>query len=140
MGMTSITELVPITRKQAERESWRMLLGRNYLLRAVCVKMATEAGMRGGDREIESFISKQRGEKKMKIKVTNRIPGQRAKDKVPEERPQKPTEEIEKADESLPETIKPENRESADDKSRKSEARKEFEAGVRGKLKYSRKR
>jgi hypothetical protein len=76
----------------------------------------------------------------MKIKVTNRIPGQRAKDKVPEERPPKAIEGTENADESLPETIKPENKESADDKNRKSEARKVFEAGVRGKLKYQRKR
>jgi hypothetical protein len=55
-----------------------------------------------------------------------------------EKKPQKPPEEIEKAGEDLPKIIKPENRERPDDKKQKAEARKEFEAQVRGKLKNSR--
>jgi hypothetical protein len=76
----------------------------------------------------------------MKPKVANTIPGRKAKDMVSEKKPQKPPAEVEKAGESRPETPKPENRETPDDKKRKVEARKEFEAEVRAKLKYSRKR
>ncbi len=76
----------------------------------------------------------------MKSKVVNRIPGKKAKDMVSGKKPQNTLEEIEKAGESLPETFKLENRKMLDDKNRKSEARKEFEAVVRGKLKNSRKR
>ena len=46
--------------------------------------------------------------------------------------------EIDEAGADLPETTKPEKRETLDDKNRKFEARKEFEAAVRGKLKNSR--
>lgn len=76
----------------------------------------------------------------MKQKVANMIPGRKAKDAVSEKKLQNTPEEIKKAGESRPETPKPENRETPDDKKRKVEARKEFEAEVRGKLKYSRKR
>ncbi len=74
----------------------------------------------------------------MKTKVVNKIPGRKAKDMVSEKKPQKTLEDIGKAGEELPKTIKPENRETLDDKKRKAEARKEFEANVRGKLKNSR--
>lgn len=76
----------------------------------------------------------------MKMKITNMIPGRKAKDMASEKKLQNTPEEIEKAGESLPETPKPENRETPDDKKQKAEARKEFDAEVRGKLKYSRKR
>lgn len=76
----------------------------------------------------------------MKPKVTNRIPGKKAKGPTPEKKIQKPIEEIEKPEEAPPESPRPETREVLDDKIRKSQARKEFEAEVRGKLKYSRKR
>jgi hypothetical protein len=76
----------------------------------------------------------------MKTKITNMIPGRKAKDIASEKKLQNTPEEIEKAEENIPDTAKPENRETPDDKKRKVEARKEFEAEVRGKLKYSRKR
>jgi hypothetical protein len=76
----------------------------------------------------------------MKLKVANRIPGKKAKVPAPEKKTPAPIEEIEKAGEPPPETAGTENRETLDDKIRKSQARKKFEAEVRGKLKYSRKR
>ncbi|MCX6561609.1 MAG: hypothetical protein NTZ26_13975 [Candidatus Aminicenantes bacterium] len=76
----------------------------------------------------------------MKIKVTNRIPGKKAKEAVPPTTIRNSPEEVEKPDENPPETAKPENREMEDDRNRQAEARKVFEAGVRGKLKYQRKR
>ncbi len=76
----------------------------------------------------------------MKSKVVNRIPGKKAKEMISEKKPPNPLEEIEKAGENLPKTIKLEDRKMLDDKNRKSEARREFEAAVRGKLKNSRKR
>jgi hypothetical protein len=76
----------------------------------------------------------------MKTKIANMIPGRKAKDTVSEKKPQNMPEEIEKAEENPPEAAKPENRETLDDKKQKAEARKEFEAKIRGKLKYSRKR
>ena len=76
----------------------------------------------------------------MKTKITNTIPGRKAKDTASEKKLPNAPEEIEKAGESLPETPKPENRDTPDDKKQKAEARKEFEAKIRGKLKYSRKR
>lgn len=76
----------------------------------------------------------------MKLKVVNTIPGRKAKDMVSEKKLQKTAEEIEKEGANLPKTIKPEDRETLDDKRQKAEARKEFDAEVRGKLKYSRKR
>ena len=76
----------------------------------------------------------------MKLKVASTIPGRKTKDTVSDKKLQNTPEAVEKAGESLPATPKPENRELPDDKKRKAEARKEFEAEVRGKLKYSRKR
>lgn len=76
----------------------------------------------------------------MKSKIRHKIPGMKAKDLVSEKKLHKMLEEIEKAGENLPPTIKPENREMMDDKNRKAEARKEFDAGIRGKLRNSRKR
>ena len=74
----------------------------------------------------------------MKTKIANMIPGRKAKDMASEKKLQNTPEEVEKADENLPEAEKPENRETPDDKKQKAEARKEFEAVVRGKLKHSR--
>jgi hypothetical protein len=74
----------------------------------------------------------------MRLKVVNMIPGRKAKDMASEKKLQNTPEEIEKAEENLPETAKPENRETPDDKKQKAEARKEFEAKIRGKLKHSR--
>jgi hypothetical protein len=74
----------------------------------------------------------------MKLKIVNTIPGRKAKDMASEKKLQKAPEEIEKADENLPETAKPESRENPDDKKWKAEARKKFEAQVRGKLRHSR--
>ena len=76
----------------------------------------------------------------MKTKIANMIPGRKAKDTVSEKKLPNAPEQIEKAEETPPETAKPENRETPDDKKQKAEARKEFEAKIRGKLKYSRKR
>jgi hypothetical protein len=72
----------------------------------------------------------------MKPKVLNTIPGRKAKDTALEKKPPLMPE----AEVKAPEAEKPGPRETPDDKFRKAEARKEFEAGVRGKLKYSRKR
>ena len=74
----------------------------------------------------------------MKSKVVNRIPGKKAKDMILEKKPVDTSAEIDEAGADLPETTKPEKREPLDDKNRKFEARKEFEAAVRGKLKNSR--
>jgi hypothetical protein len=74
----------------------------------------------------------------MKTKITNMIPGRKAKDIASEKKLQNPPEEIEKAEENIPDTAKPENRETPDGKKQKAEARKEFEAKIRGKLKHSR--
>ena len=76
----------------------------------------------------------------MKSKVLNRIPGKKAKDMISEKKPPNSPEGIEEPAESLPKTISVEDWKMRDDKNRKSEARKEFEAVVRGKLKNSRKR
>ncbi len=76
----------------------------------------------------------------MRTKVANMIPGRKAKDAVSEKKIPTTPVEIEKAEENLTESPTPENREKPDDKKRKAEARKEFDAEVRGKLKYSRKR
>jgi hypothetical protein len=76
----------------------------------------------------------------MRSKVMNRIPGKRAQERGPEKDLQETIEVSEKAGETGPKILKPENREMMDDKNRKSAARKAFEAEVRGKLKYSRKR
>ena len=76
----------------------------------------------------------------MKSKVVNRIPGKKSQDMVLGKIPLSTPAESEKAEESLPKTVKPDDRKMQDDKNRKFEARKEFEAAVRGKLKNSRKR
>jgi len=76
----------------------------------------------------------------MKSKVLNRIPGKKAKDAILEKKPPTAAVEAEAGVETLPPTAKAENWEEQEDKNRKSEARKEFEAAVRGKLKNSRKR
>jgi hypothetical protein len=76
----------------------------------------------------------------MKSKVVNTIPGRKAKDTALEKKPPLMPEETVEAEVKAPEAEKPGPRETPDDKFRKAEARKEFEAGVRGKLKYSRKR
>lgn len=76
----------------------------------------------------------------MKLKVMNRIPGKKAKVPAPEKKTQEPIKDNEAPGEKPPETAGAENRETLDDKIRKSQARKKFEAEVRGKLKYSRKR
>jgi hypothetical protein len=52
----------------------------------------------------------------MKLKVVNTIPGRKAKDMVSEKKLQKTAEEIEKEGANLPKTIKPEDRETLDDK------------------------
>ena len=78
--------------------------------------------------------------KNMRTKVANTIPGRKAKDAVSEKKIPATPMEIEKAEEGPTESPAPETRESPDDKKRKAEARKEFDAEVRGKLKYSRKR
>ncbi|MDD8027844.1 MAG: hypothetical protein PHI34_15200 [Acidobacteriota bacterium] len=76
----------------------------------------------------------------MKTIVLNRIPGKKAKDRLPENKIQNPAQKIETAGENIPQDAQPGSRERLDDKHRKSEARKTFEAAVRGKLKYSGKR
>ena len=76
----------------------------------------------------------------MKSKVLNRIPGKKAKDAISEKKPPTAAAGAETEEKTLPPTAKAENWEEQEDKNRKSEARKEFEAAVRGKLKNSRKR
>jgi hypothetical protein len=76
----------------------------------------------------------------MKSKVLNRIPGKKAQETILEKKPRNPLEEIEKAGESPSKAVNPDDRELLEDKKRKYEARREFEAAVRSKLKYSRKR
>ncbi len=76
----------------------------------------------------------------MKVKVTNKIPGKKAKDAPPGASVPNPSGEAAKAGEAPAESGPQEIRESPDDKHRKSEARKAFEATIRGKLKYSKKR
>ena len=76
----------------------------------------------------------------MKSRVVNTIPGRKAKDTALEKKPPLTPEETVEADVKTPEAEKPEPRETPDDKFREAKARKEFEAGVRGKFKNSRKR
>jgi hypothetical protein len=76
----------------------------------------------------------------MKSKVVNRIPGKKAKELIMEKKPLNTPEEIETPDKNLPKTLPLDDRKMLDDKNRKSEARREFEAAIRGKLKNSRKR
>lgn len=76
----------------------------------------------------------------MKSKVMKKVPFMKAKDMVLEKKLQKTLEEIEKAGEKLPKTIELGIRKMTDDKIRKAEARKEFDAEARRKLKNSRRR
>ena len=76
----------------------------------------------------------------MRSKVMNTIPSRKAKERTSEAQPPKTPEQIENTGENVTEAVKPDDRGMLDDKKRKAEARKAFEAGVRGKLKYSRKR
>lgn len=76
----------------------------------------------------------------MKPKVLSRIPGKKATIPELEKTLEKASEEAAKAEAPAAEEDQPESRESPDDKILKAEARKAFEATVRGKLKYSKKR
>jgi hypothetical protein len=76
----------------------------------------------------------------MKSKVLNTIPGRKAKDVALEKKPPSTPVETAEAEVKAPEAARPETRELPDEKLQKAEARKEFDAKIRGKLKYSRKR
>jgi len=76
----------------------------------------------------------------MKPKVANMIPGRKAKDAVTEKKIPPAPEDIGQAAAAAAEAPEPENREMPDDKKQNAEARREFDAKIRGKLKYSRKR
>jgi hypothetical protein len=76
----------------------------------------------------------------MKIQVTNRIPGKKAKAAVPAGTNPKLAAVESKADEIPAAAETPENRESTDDRNRKSAARRAFDSVIRGRLKNSRKR
>lgn len=76
----------------------------------------------------------------MKPRVLSRIPGKKATIPELEKTHERASEEAAKAEEPAVEEGQPESRENPDDKILKAEARKAFEATVRGKLKYSKKR
>jgi hypothetical protein len=76
----------------------------------------------------------------MKVKVTNRIPGKKAKAAASVAPAPSPAEEAAPTGEAAAEPGPPETRENPDDKHSRSEARKAFDAEIRSKLKYSRKR
>ncbi len=76
----------------------------------------------------------------MKVKVTNKIPGKKAKGAAPGAPVPNPSEEAAKAGEAPAESGPQEIRENPDDKHSRAEARKAFDAEIRSKLKYSRKR
>jgi hypothetical protein len=76
----------------------------------------------------------------MKVKVTNKIPGKKAKDGAPTNPVPETSTEVAKAGEAPADDAIQENRENPDDRHREAEARKAFDAGIRSKLKYSRKR